>query len=300
MKNIIYGLGQYFWNSLEFHSDIFKNTVALCDADVTKFQRASSLNLPVVTPNQLPDVIASSPDVGEVYISTLDYYDEIFNLLTQQLKLSNIDIMPCQVQIKMQALEAATLLPSRTLVFEHIPKNGIAAEVGVAYGDFSRKIIDNLSPNKFFAIDYFSQDDPFLGFFGRDNFIKDNMPHQQWYENRFKAEIESGLMETRQGLSWDCLAQFPDNYFDYAYLDAAHDYHSVRKDLKVLIEKVKNGGFIQFNDYCPGAPRTGEVYGVIAAVNRFINSGQHKVKYFCLSTLGNHDIVVQICKTAKQ
>jgi hypothetical protein len=34
-----------------------------------------------------------------------------------------------------------------------VAKGGIVAEAGAAYGDFSREIIDNLNPDKFYAID---------------------------------------------------------------------------------------------------------------------------------------------------
>jgi hypothetical protein len=238
-------------------------------------------------------------------------------MLTQKLKISPENIGPLPIPdispelrelkcnyfmgggadpIRVEALDSAVLLPDRGDALKYMPKNGIVAEVGVAYGDFSQKIIDAISPKKIYAIDHFNQNNPFVNYWGRDDFARDNMPHQQWYENRFKTEIESGMMETRQGLSWDCISKFPDDYFDYVYLDAAHDYHSVKKDIELIGNKVKNGGFIQFNDYCNGFLYSGIIYGVIAAVNHFINSGPHKVTHYCLSPYGHHDIVVQVQK----
>ncbi|MDR2560514.1 MAG: class I SAM-dependent methyltransferase [Holophagales bacterium] len=324
MKNIIYGLGQHFWHNLEFISSILKDTIALCDADKTKFEYAAALNKTMVTPEQLNGVIAITEE-SYIYISTTDFYEEVFDMLTQKLKIppEKIGLLPIpdispelrnisrnyfiesyggkNLPIKSMAFDSAILLPDRSDALKYMPKHGIITEVGVAYGDFSRKIIDILSPKKFYAIDYFSQNDPFFSLWGRDDCARDNMPHQQWYENRFKPEIENGLMETRQGKSWDCLSQFPDDYFDYVYLDAGHDYKSVMKDIDVLKCKVKNCGFIQFNDYCIG-PAFSTPYGVINAVNSFVNSGHHKIKYFCLNTEPQHigfpDIVVQIQKTS--
>jgi len=87
------------------------------------------------------------------------------------------------------------------------------------------------------------------------------------------------------------------------YLDAAHDYHSVKKDLEALDRKIKYGGFIQFNDYCLGSSFSAP-YGVIKAVNSFVNTGMHKVKFFCLGLeplyVGYPDIVVQICNRGKK
>jgi len=319
-QNIIYGLGLHFWRNLEFLSDILKDTIALCDADKTKLELVAALGKPMVTPEQLTDQMAKAGEKVSIYISTTTFYKEVFDTLTQKLSIPPEIIAPLPVPnrspklkllalnlmggspepIRAEAFDSAALLPDRGDALKYMPKNGTVAEIGVAYGDFSRKIIDTLSPKKFYAIDYFSQSEPFISFWGRDDFKRDNMPHQQWYENRFKAEIESGMMETRQGISWDCLAQFPDDYFDYVYLDAAHDYQSVQKDIQALKNKVKNGGFIQFNDYCL-ATASGSLNGVINAVNLFINSGMHKVKFFCLSTdplyIGYPDIVIQLHKT---
>jgi hypothetical protein len=322
MKNIIYGLGYIFWNNLECLSSILKDTVALCDADESKFERLAPLNLPMITPDQMPSTISGISGNYMIYIFTVYFYKEVFDMLTQKLKIPPKNIAPLVIPatprswellmlkrnfymggpplpIRAGALESAVLLPDRADALNYMPKNGMAAEVGVAYGDFSRKIIDSTNPKKFYAIDFFSQNDPFSGFWGIDDFRKDNMPHQQWYENRFKTEIESGMMETRQGMSWDCISKFPDDYFDYVYLDAAHDYNSVKKDIDALKSKVKDGGYIQFNDYCIG-PALSIPYGVINAVNEFVNSGLCKIKYFCLNNepkyIGFPDIVVQLQK----
>jgi len=327
MKNIIYGLGQHFWQNLEFLSDILKDTIALCDSDKTKLEPWVSLNLRMISPHQISSTILEAGENVMIYISTVDFYDEVFDVLAYEMKFSPKYIAPLpvpdkspelfkirrnyiiekfvggkRVPLKAEACESAILLQDRGDALNYMPKNGIVAEIGVAYGDFSRKIIDALSPKKFFAIDFFSRDNPFVNFYymeQNDLFSRDNMPHQQWYENRFKAEIECGMMETRQGLSWDCISQFPDEYFDYAYVDAGHDYQSVKKDIEALTHKIKNGGFIQFNDYCIGGVCT-LPYGVINAVNSFVNSGAHKVKYFCLNRepylIGTLDIVVQLQK----
>jgi hypothetical protein len=60
MKNIIYGLGRNFWNNLEFLSDTLKDTIALCDADGTKFEYAAPLGIPAIAPAQLTDSMAKA------------------------------------------------------------------------------------------------------------------------------------------------------------------------------------------------------------------------------------------------
>ena len=325
MKYIIYGLGRHFWNNLEFLSDVLKDTIALCDTDKVKHESAAPLGLPLITPQQIPSVISSmrANDGCLVYVSTTDYYNEIFDVLTQKLNIPREHVAPLPVPlispklvklkrnyytqlyrgpdepIEATAIESAILLPDRADALEYMPKNGVVAEVGVACGDFSQKILDRLSPKKFYAIDQFSQYISEFAYLSPKLLTVNNMPHKQWYENRFQEDILCGTMELRQGMSWRCISEFPDDYFDYVYLDAEHHYHSVKRDIETLKNKMKNGGFIQFNDYFLGHPFAPPC-GVINAVNSFVNSGKHKVKYFCLSLdplyIGNPDIVVQIHK----
>lgn len=42
---------------------------------------------------------------------------------------------------------------------------------------------------------------------------------------------------------------FPDEYFDWVYIDANHQYDFIREDLKIYYKKVKRGGFITGDDY---------------------------------------------------
>ena len=52
-----------------------------------------------------------------------------------------------------------------------------------------------------------------------------------------------------------------------SHLDAAHDYESVKKDIDALHLKVKDGAYIQFNDYVLYSVFESVHYGVVPAVN---------------------------------
>ncbi|MDR0375711.1 MAG: class I SAM-dependent methyltransferase [Treponema sp.] len=169
------------------------------------------------------------------------------------------------------------------------------AEVGVAYGDFSRKIIDSMNPSKFYAIDIFASG-PGEDFWGRTDWADLNIGQKEFIERKFANEIGNGKFILKKGLSWDVLETFDDNYFDYVYLDAAHDYDSVKKDIRVLLNKVKNNGIIQFNDYTLYDWSTNAPYGVVRAVDEMLVSGKHEIIFFCLQTGGFNDIVVKIKK----
>jgi hypothetical protein len=61
--------------------------------------------------------------------------------------------------------------------------------------------------------------------------------------------------------SVDAAATFPDKFFDFVFLDASHDYDSVKKDIQAWLPKVKPGGILAGDDYIEGWD------GVIKAVN---------------------------------
>jgi hypothetical protein len=58
---------------------------------------------------------------------------------------------------------------------------------------------------------------------------------------------------------------YKDEFFDIIYIDASHDYESIKRDIKLWYPKVKQNGFICGDDYINGWP------GVIKAVNESFN-----------------------------
>lgn len=196
-----------------------------------------------------------------------------------------------------EIVSGAICLADREETFSLIPKQGIVAEIGVAYGDFSEKLLAGLTPKKFYAIDWFNPDNEYVSFWGDTRLADERISHINYYKRRFNMAIEHNVMEVCQGLSWDVLNQFEDNYFDYIYLDAAHDYESVKRDISVIEKKIKDGGYIQFNDYVLYSPPEGLYYGVIPAVNEWLNKSKtHRVIARCFHQRGYDDLLVQIHK----
>lgn len=75
--------------------------------------------------------------------------------------------------------------------------------------------------------------------------------------------VEAGLcLEVHRMTSADAAARFPDGSVDAVWLDAGHDYASVRADIEAWLPKVKQGGVIGGDDY--------QMAGVGAAVRDLI------------------------------
>ena len=78
------------------------------------------------------------------------------------------------------------------------------------------------------------------------------------------------------------LKQFPDSYFDFIYFDGDHSYHGVKRDIEAGKSRVKEEGFLIFNDYTYWSPAECMEYGVIQAVNELCREDEWKIVYFAL------------------
>ena len=304
MRYAIYGLGRYFLGNLPSFTNVLVDAVLFTDTSSAQRKRIhEAFGCPVVEPKILAEQEAV---IDKVFIAAPGYIDEITHTLMEEYGYSaeKIEFLKPNERFLLpkNCFENASILLDREAALNAIPKGGICCEVGVAYGDFSDLILSEMKPEKFYAIDYFATENPYSAT-GINYLKRDNMTHRQWYENRFKAEITQGVVEVRQGISWECLTGFPDEFFDYAYIDAGHDYESVKKDIGAIDNKIKDGGFIQFNDYTPYCWNWSNNFyfvGIIPAVNEYINmsGGKCIIKYYCLDrSHSNSDIVVQVRKT---
>jgi hypothetical protein len=178
------------------------------------------------------------------------------------------------------------IVNNRYDLISKLPKQGIVGEVGVAYGDFTAFLLLELNPLKFYAIDNFK------GGFNTHNIELLSVDCFEYYSNRFKKEITDNIVVVKNGLSWEELNSIEDNYFDLIYIDAAHDYESVMKDIEQSLKKIKNGGTIVFDDCHLFNYGTGEHYGVNQAI-REIPKDFYTPLYFSFS---DNNIAIKINK----
>ncbi len=92
--------------------------------------------------------------------------------------------------------------------------------------------------------------------------------------NRFANEIDAGVVTVHRKPSSIACSDFPNDYFDWVYIDGDHFYEGVKKDLEEYFPKVKKGGYISGDDYVIGGLWS---EGVKRAVDEFINTGKVKI-----------------------
>jgi hypothetical protein len=168
-------------------------------------------------------------------------------------------------------LANARVLPRRDDILPMLPKHAVFAEVGVAFGEYSRVIREICDPASFIAIDNFClhEFDVVWGKTREERFGA--LTHEAYFRRDFAAEIESGAIEVMAGDSVAMLERLPDASLDVVYLDADHSYDSVARELAVIARKVREDGWIVLNDYTMmDAGGAGAPYGVVQAAHEFM------------------------------
>jgi FkbM family methyltransferase len=188
--------------------------------------------------------------------------------------------------------EMTALLNTRTcpnkrdlasLVNELFP-SGKGVEIGVLNGEYSKIILERWENGQLFMVDVWRHLDGYIDMNGQDDkyhhdcLINACKNTKQW-ENR--AHI----------IRMDSVASanmFPDEYFDFVYIDADHSYEGVVRDMKAWWPKVKKGGLFCGDDYIPQdgdiwmtvtgkEPVYAGKFGVRKAVNEFMEKNSLKV-----------------------
>lgn len=179
-------------------------------------------------------------------------------------------------------IEGAKLFATRAdmVVTLGVPAGGVIAELGVATGDFSEYILHALKPKKFVAIDLFDMHETPVIWGRQASELFQNMSQLDFYRRRFSRYLDH--LVTDVGPSYDVLEKYPDRSFDMIYVDAGHDYASVKRDGDVAARKIKPEGVIVFNDYVLYDPFAEGPYGVVQAVNELVTNGKWRVAGFAL------------------
>lgn len=143
--------------------------------------------------------------------------------------------------------EASKREKVRARLLAHMPKGGVAAEIGVWEGKFSQKIIDLTQPRELHLIDPWLYQPEFgnTGFGRKKNETRmDEMFHE--VRDRFAAKPE---VTVHRAMSKEALESFPDRYFDWVYIDGNHNEPFVGEDLELARRKVRPGGIIAGDDF---------------------------------------------------
>jgi len=151
------------------------------------------------------------------------------------------------------------------LMGEIIPNNGRWLEVGAWLGNsivYAANLTSALDKKIHFTVVDKWERYPELEHFWNLYGWNDDGAYNQFLENTKKFSNIKHIRNT----SWDAAKLLPDNYFDFIFIDGAHDYNTVAKDIRAFYPKVKIGGFIAGDDF-----GTKKFVGLTEAVNEWHN-----------------------------
>lgn len=153
-----------------------------------------------------------------------------------------------------------------------LPVGGVVAEVGTAGGAFAGFIRRTTEPRQLHLIDPWGldADDPYRGASGGSRRMMQALYER--VQQTFATDIETGRVVLHRHYSTEAAASFPDQTFDWVYLDAMRDYASVLADLQAFKDKVKPAGFILGYGFSRHADAEQDGSGVMAAVREFVAS----------------------------
>ena len=139
--------------------------------------------------------------------------------------------------------------------------NGEAAELGVYRGKYSEEILSIWKPpGRLHLIDIWEEIDNY-------NYIRNSDMNKTI--NRLK-KFGADRYNLVKKYTTEAALIYPDNYFDFIYLDASHTYESARRDIQMWWPKLKQGGIFAGDDYIIGNYEpAGYRFGVKDAVDEF-------------------------------
>lgn len=146
-------------------------------------------------------------------------------------------------------------------VFAQLPEGAVIVEVGVYLGHSSAFMATLAKESgkqiKIYAVDTFNG--------SREHSLRDF--YNRFCENIFACGVQKYIVPVLSPS--ECAVKFdyiPD--LDFCFIDAAHDYDNVKRDIQAWRPKVKPGGILAGHDYCASWP------GVKEAVDELIPDRQ--------------------------
>lgn len=176
----------------------------------------------------------------------------------------------------------------RETLLEFLPKGARVAEIGVACGDFSAKILEVCRPKELHLIDPWE-------FQNRADYLADtNNVSQaeqdlrfQAIEARFEREIAEKQVHLHRAYSVAAAERFADASFDWVYIDAMHTYEGLRDDLNAWAPKLKAEGLLIGDDFAENVLVARQHWGVVPAVKDFLKQSSFELLLLTFQAYGN-------------
>jgi len=136
--------------------------------------------------------------------------------------------------------------------------NLIGAEIGVYRGKHAKSMLDTEKIKKLYLIDPYEK-------YSETNDLKDLKETREKAYNLLKDEEVEFIYKKSE----EVIKDIPDD-LDFIYIDGAHDYDNIKKDIENYWNKVKVGGIFGGHDFGK-TWKEEDKNGVLKAVMEFVN-----------------------------
>jgi len=136
-------------------------------------------------------------------------------------------------------------LTDRKSLIGSLPPGGVAAEIGVAAGEFSQLILETNRPRLLYLIDCWAHQS--VEICGHDPSNVSDDAHEELYRHVIERFAANPAIKILRAYSPDVAARFADNYFDWLHFDGNH--LQLRAELLAWWPKVRAGGWFTGHDY---------------------------------------------------
>ena len=181
--------------------------------------------------------------------------EAIRSLPTEVLEpVLDLDIEPIPMLKQLSQREELLVL------LNQLKLHGEIAELGVHRGEFSENILAIWKHGRLHMIDAWEK---------IDHYLYDRNDDMNQAINRV-SKYGSDRYKIVRNYTTHAAFLYPDNYFDFLYLDATHTYFEARRDIQMWWPKLKRGGIFSGDDYVNGNVKAaGYRFGVKDAVDEF-------------------------------
>lgn len=174
---------------------------------------------------------------------------------------------------------------SRRALMRMLPRDSLGAEVGVHRGDFAADILTNANPKLLYLVDTW----PKGKIISNGSDMIDGLEAKHFVEQRFRDEIEAGVVKLLHCSSLDLDGRIRLGSLDWIYLDTFHQYPKTLHELRALVKFLKPDGFMLGHDYT--------MRGVKRAVDEFIEESEYSL---IAITMTDRQLSFGCCITANQ